>query len=409
LTGPRLPQKRIVIMWTNFLPYHVARIRHLRIRLQALGWPLTAIEVASRDALYPFPEDTSKSENDYICLFSGDSYRELSPYTIHSRALKALERIQPDVVIAPSTPFPSGMASVKYCLDHDKLCVMMDDAWEYSDKRGFIVRAMKKIIHQNIDAAFIPALSHASYYLSMGFPPDRIFYGVDVVDNDFYSAGAETARGQADVLRDALNLPSKYFIFVGRFIARKGIALLLEAYRRYAQTAQHDAWGLVLVGEGDERHQHEEAMHEYPEVKFVGSQFGEQLCRYYGLASAFILPSAVETWGLVANEAMASQLPVIISKGCGAGRALVEEGKNGRTFDVGDSKALSQYMLELTRLPADRLYEMGVRSKDIIAKFSLDTFADSVIAAASVPRREPGSLQAKLLTRFWNGRISFYP
>lgn len=396
-------------MWTNFLPYHVARIRHLRNRLQSLGWSLTAIEVASKDALYPFPEDTSKRENDYICLFSGESYRELSPYIIHRKAVRVLESIQPDAVIAPSTPFPSGMASVKYCFDHDKLCIMMDDAWEYSDKRGFIVTATKKIIHRNVDAAFIPAPSHTSYYIRMGFPPERIFYGVDVVDNDFFSAAAETARGQAGALRRALNLPSKYFIFVGRFIARKGITTLLEAYRRYSESAQENAWGLVLVGDGDERQHCEEAMHGFPGVRFVGSQFGEQLCTYYGLASAFILPSTVETWGLVANEALASQLPVIISKGCGAGRALVEEGNNGWTFDPGDSGTLSRLMLELTKMPAERLLAMGLRSKEIIAGFSLDTFADSVVSAASLPLREPGGILADLLTKFWNGRISFYP
>jgi len=60
-------------------------------------------------------------------------------------------------------------------------------------------------------------------------------------------------------------------------------------------------------------------------------------------------------------------------------------------------------------MPADRLHAMGLRSKEIIAKWSLDTFANSVIAAASLPRREPGGLLAKLLTQFWNGRISFYP
>ena len=409
MTGFHNSQKHVVIMWTKFLPYHVARIRHLRNRLHALGWFLTAIEVASKDALYPFPQDASKKGDDYICLFSGESYRELSPYIIHKKTLSAIESLRPDAVIAPATPFPSGMASVKYGLDHDKLCIMMDDAWEYSDKRGFIVSTMKKIIHRNVDAAFIPAPSHASYYLDMGFPQERIFYGVDVVDNDFFSSGAEIARGQADSLRSALNLPSKYFIFVGRFIDRKGITTLLEAYRRYSQSAQRDTWGLVLVGEGDERRQHQEAMHGFLGVKFVGSQFGEQLCQYYGLASAFILPSVVETWGLVVNEAMASRLPVIISKGCGAARALVEEGQNGWTFDVGDSGTLSQLMLELTTMPADRLHTMGLRSKEIIARWSLDTFADSVVSALSLPQREPGGILANLLTNLWTGRISFYP
>ncbi len=395
-------------MWTKYLPYHIARIRHLRKRLLGLDWHLTAIEVASKDALYPFPESTSRGD-DYICLFSGKSYRALAPHTMHMTVLRTLERLQPDVVIAPATPFPSGMASIKYSLQYNKISVMMDDAWEFSDRRGPIITAIKKVIHRNVDAAFIPAPSHASYYLRMGFPLERIFYGVDTVDNDYFETSADTVRRQSIRLRRELNLPSKYFLFVGRFIERKGIKTLLDAYCQYRKSSSKEKWGLVLVGEGDERKHHEERMKEFTEVKFVGSQFGENLCRYYGLASAFILPSEVETWGLVVNEAMASRLPVLISKGCGAGRELVEEGRNGWTFGVDDSEALAHCMSAMTDLPAGRLEQMGLHSSEIIHKWSLDTFADSVIAASSLQRRERGGFISYLVTKFWTGRISFYP
>jgi glycosyltransferase involved in cell wall biosynthesis len=395
-------------MWTKYLPHHVARIRHTRKRLLALEWHLTAIEVASKDALYPFPENVSR-EDDYICLFSGKSYRALAPYTIHTTALRTIERLQPDVVIAPATPFPSGMASIKYCLQHNKISVMMDDAWEFSDRRGPIISAIKKVIHRNIDAAFIPAPSHAPYYLKMGFSPERIFYGVDTVDNDYFETFADMFRRQATTLRRELNLPSKYFLFVGRFIERKGIKTLLDAYCQYRKSSSKEKWGLILVGDGDEQKHHEERMKEFPEVKFVGSQFGENLCRYYGLASAFILPSEGETWGLVVNEAMASRLPVLISRGCGAGGELVEEGGNGWTFGVDDSGGLAQCMSAMTDLPAERLEQMGLHSSKIIDKWSLDTFADSVIAASSIQRRERGGFISYLVTKFWTGRISFYP
>lgn len=396
-------------MWTKFLPYHQARIRHLRERLLAIDWHLTAIEVASRDALYPFPENIPSHGDDYVCLFTGKSYRALSPYIIHATALRTLEKIRPDVVIAPSTPFPSGMAAVKYSLSNSSLTIMMDDAWEDSDQRGAIVTMAKKIIHKNVDAAFIPAPSHTSYYVKVGFPAERIFYGVDVIDNDFFSAHANSARRQADSLRTALGLPRQYFIFVGRFIERKGIGTLLDAYRRYSLLAPKDRWGLVLIGEGDEYQRYQGQMKEFPDVKFAGSRFSEQLCQDDGLASAFILPSTIETWGLVVNEAMASHLPVLVSKGCGAGRALVEEGKNGWTFDVGNAEMLSQLMFKMSEMPADRLHTMGERSKEIIAGWSLDTFADSVIAASSLPRRDRGNIVSNLITKLWTGRISFYP
>ena len=396
-------------MWTKYLPYHIARIRHLRKRLTALDWHLTAIEVASKDALYPFPESENNGADDYVCLFSGKSYRALSPSTIHKTATHALERLQPDVVIAPATPFPSGMAAVKYCLDHGKISVMMDDAWELSDRRGVIISRTKKIIHRNIDAAFIPAPTHASYYLDKGFPEDRIFFGVDVVDNDFFMSGADRSRQHAEALRPELKLPPTFFLFVGRFIPRKGIATLLEAYRRYSDAVETDKWGLILVGEGAERETHEEAMRGYPLVKFVGSQFGEELCTYYGLSSAFILPSEVETWGLVVNEAMASQLPVLVSNRCGAGRALVEEGVNGWTFDPDDPEKLSSLLARISQLSADTLHGMGVRSREIMGEWSLDTFADSVVRASQLSPRQKGGFMANLVTRLWTGRISFYP
>lgn len=396
-------------MWTKYLPYHIARIRHLRKRLHALNWHLTAIEVASKDALYPFPEDTQSRGDDYICLFSGKSYRALAPGTIHLTALRTLEGLQPDAVIAPSTPFPSGMASIKYSLQNNKISIMMDDAWEFSDRRGFLVTTAKKIIHNNVDGVFIPAPSHAPYYRKMGFPDDRIFYGVDAVDNDFFGSRAEHFRQQADSLRCELSLPRNYFLFVGRFIERKGIGTLLDAYRRYYDEPNSERWGLVLVGEGEERRQHELAMKAYPDVKFVGSQFGENLCQYYALAGALVLPSEVETWGLVVNEAMASRLPVLVSKGCGAGLQLVEEGENGWRFANGDSPTLAKLMSTMANMPVERLRRMGQRSKEIIDKWSLDTFADSVVSAVSIPRRERAGFMSYFVTKFWTGRISFYP
>ena len=106
---------------------------------------------------------------------------------------------------------------------------------------------------------------------------------------------------------------------------------------------------------------------------------------------------------------MASRLPVLISKGCGAGKELVEEGKNGWTFGVGDSEALARNMSAMTDLSVERLQQMGSHSSAIIHKWSLDTFADSVIAASSLPRRERGGFISYLVTKFWTGRISFYP
>ena len=91
---------------------------------------------------------------------------------------------------------------------------------------------------------------------------------------------------------------------------------------------------------------------------------------FYGLADAFILPSIKEEWGLVVNEAMASGLPVIVSKTAGCAEDLLDAVKpddappgtgsqlarmglkdcvraNGLVFDPNSSEELAQALLLL--------------------------------------------------------------
>ena len=402
-------QKHIVVIWSKFLPYHVQRIRHLYRRVHAEGYRLTAIEVASRDGLYPFPEVDTLDPADYVCIFSGSTYRALSPLSIHHRIYSTIEDLHPDIVISPSTPFPSGMAAINYCLKHNKVVAMMDDAWELSDRRGIIITAVKRLIHRNVDAAFIPAPTHASYYLNMGFNKQQLVYGVDVVDNDWYSHGSDEVRRNPQELRMRLNLPSRYFLFVGRLIKRKGLETLLQAYHLYRQHAVGEPWSLVLVGEGKELETYRSMAHNTQGIVFAGAQFGTDLLNHYALASAFVLPSIVETWGLVVNEAMASGLPVIVSDGCGAGRALIRNNVNGWLFPRSDAKKLWAILAMVSTKGDTELCDIGARARQSIDQYSLDTFADGVLKIARMPLAKHGGFISNLLTRFWIGRISFYP
>lgn len=62
-----------------------------------------------------------------------------------------------------------------------------------------------------------------------------------------------------------------------------------------------------VVGDGP---QLAELKERYPEVRFVGSQHGEDLARYYAAADVFVFPSKTDTFGLVLLEALASGVPV---------------------------------------------------------------------------------------------------
>jgi len=63
----------------------------------------------------------------------------------------------------------------------------------------------------------------------------------------------------------------------------------------------------VMVGDGPDRGRLEAA---YPEARFLGAKFGEELAAIYASADVFVFPSRTETFGLVLLEALASGLPV---------------------------------------------------------------------------------------------------
>lgn len=396
----------VVIIWQRFLSYHRARIRQTQLRLASLGHRLTAIEVASQDASYGFAETEDSGKYGHVCCFPGSSYHDHTAPEIHRAVRQVLTKLHPDVVFAPATPFPEGMAADAHRLASGCRRVMMDDAWEQTDRRGWLTSAMKRLIHRNIDGVFIPAPSHLAYYERLGFPRGRAVFGVDVVDNVYFHRFADAACAGATAIRAERGLPEKYFLFVGRFLPRKGLETLVTAYGRYRAQTVSEAWELVLVGGGPHLANIQALAENVAGVQFAGVVTGEDLCQYYGLAQTLIVPSVLDPWGLVVNEGLAAGLPVLVSRGCGAAGTLVAEGENGWTFAAEDTDELAGLMLRVSVLTDELLTRMGSKSREIIANWSLDRFADGVVEALNLPRRAPAGMLADMTTKAWKGRVS---
>jgi glycosyltransferase involved in cell wall biosynthesis len=115
----------------------------------------------------------------------------------------------------------------------------------------------------------------------------------------------------------------------------------------------------------------------------------DTLPAYYGLASAFILPSVIEPWGLVVNEAMAAGLPVLVSERCGCAQDLVQRGRNGFTFDPCDIEDQASLMLRLSSMPETQRSAMGLASQEIISRWTPELFAQNLEKAAQAARTAP--------------------
>ena len=221
----------------------------------------------------------------------------------------------------------------------------------------------------------------AEYFRYYGVPDDRIVpvhMTVDVTDIMSRSDAAR-ANGRA-ALRASFGLPENavVFIYVGRLEARKGLTTLLAAFSRL-----HDARAnavLLIVGTGSEQPRVEAATRVNAAVRYAGRLDHDAVINAYASADVAVLPSIVEPWGLVVNEAMAAGLPVIVSDRAGCVDDLVTPGETGIVVAAGAMEPLHDAMRDLVDHPARRA-DMGRAGRQRISGWTLEDQAARIVDA----------------------------
>jgi N-acetyl-alpha-D-glucosaminyl L-malate synthase BshA len=104
---------------------------------------------------------------------------------------------------------------------------------------------------------------------------------------------------------------------------------------------------LLMIGDGPERQTMEQLTRELglcDDTRFLGKQ--EKLEEILSITDLFLLPSAYESFGLAALEAMACRVPVISSNAGGIPEINIH-GKTGYLTEVGDFNAMATFCIEL--------------------------------------------------------------
>jgi glycosyltransferase involved in cell wall biosynthesis len=393
---------KTVALHTDFRIYWPARLKRLSDELRKRGDTLTVIEIAGRGSAYAFSEETAKDALDWICLFPNDPIETLNPSATKKAVMDKLDDLNPDVVMAGAIAFTSGAAAVDWAKRRHKAVVIFDDSKKEDVKRNRIVDTIKKIIYSHVDAVFCPSADWLDTYTYWGFRKQAVFYGVDVVDNAFW---------QANEVEKRLELPEKYLLAVGRQIERKNFRTLIEAFIQLTDNGQNTGVSLLLAGEGTERSSLEKSIPEKYRsiVRFYPFQDQTALRVMYRHALAFILPSRSDQWGLVVNEAMASGLPVIVSRRCGCANSLVVEGENGFVFSPENRQELISCMEKIIKRSQESLSGMRAKSREIIRRWDLDRFSQGAVDAMDYAvrnKRRPFFFVCKYVLAYWKGRYN---
>jgi glycosyltransferase involved in cell wall biosynthesis len=165
------------------------------------------------------------------------------------------------------------------------------------------------------DAAFVPGRASYEYMLFLGMQPERIFTGYYGAYEGIYFPGKPINKRPND------------FLFIGQLISRKGIDLLLDAYKEYR--LKGGFYSLRIAGMGPFRNQC------FGEgVIYEGHvQEPEQVADLMRGARFLLVPSRKDHWATVVCEAMACGTPVIATKYVGSTSDLLIDGVNGILVD----------------------------------------------------------------------------
>ena len=385
------PVRHVCVQWPRLGPYHLARLRALHARLAAEGARLTALETGRADTTYAWREERGAELFARVSALGDLAPERTAPAQTRRALTAALDRIDPDAVAITSYSTPDAQAALAWCRHRRRPAVVMFDSRAEDAPRVGWREAVKRVLVGQFDAALVAGTPQVDYLTALGMPPEAVFRPVDVVDNAHFAQGAARARREG-----ALPHPGPYVLSVNRFVARKNVDGLIRAYAGYRQRAEAEGrrpWPLVLLGDGPERDRL--AAFAGEGVVFGGFQQADALPAWYAGAGLYVHPALADPWGLVVNEAMAAGLAVAVSTGAGCGPDLVDG--NGARFDPRDHGALAALLVRLTGPETDR-EAMGARSREIIARYTPETFADGLWGAVQAARTRadrPLSLPAR--------------
>ncbi|HEX8847961.1 MAG TPA: glycosyltransferase [Gemmatimonadaceae bacterium] len=228
---------------------------------------------------------------------------------------------------------------------------------------------------------------NAEFYRHFGVPDARLRWAPYAVDNARFALEPSARAAARGSHRDALGIAADAIAFIvpAKIIERKRPFDALAAFATVA--AEDPRAHLIYLGDGPERARLETAIraHRLSErVSITGFVNQRAIPGWYATGDCVMLLSdSRETWGLAINEGMAGGLAPIVSDAVGCAPDLVRPGENGFTYPLGDVGALAAAMRSYLALSDAERAAMALRSREIIAGYTVAGVADAIAAAVA--------------------------
>lgn len=290
-----------------------------------------------------------------------------------------LKQIQPDVVI--TTGFiPTFLYAFGWCLLNGTPHVAMTDG-TFDSEAGltWLHRWARRFVFKRT-AAFVGACEGSlKLFRSYRIPDSRLHLSELCIHNEKF------------------NLPRQPdgpdFLFSGRFVEHKRPLFAMQVAQQVAKRSGRRT-SIEFLGQGPmepQLRQFAESIAESVDVRFRGYLPQSELPQVFAAAKVFLFPSEWDAWGLVANEACAAGMPIIISPHAGAAGELVKDGVNGYVLPLN----LESWAAAATKLITDEALNsrLGANGRECVSAYNFTSAArglsSAIRRAAAITAKPP--------------------
>lgn len=324
-------------------------------------------------------------ELDFGHLFLRENVFTVRGRYIHSNpgVISALYRFSPDVIVTGGFN-PTHLYAFAYALARRLPHVAMTDGTDISE-RGLSKahRAVRQLVYGRSRAFVAASDGGLRLYESYGVPAESCFKSCLCIDNAAFSPGPAPQKDFD-------------FLFCGRIEAVKNplfaLGVALATARRLGRRVS-----ILFVGAGDleQALKAEAAQHaDLVRAEYLGFTAHDVLPSIYRSARLFLFPSRWDPWGVVANEACAAGLPVIVSPEPGVANELVIDGRNGFVCPLETEAWAGRAAMLLTQ---PLVWERFSRnSTEMVRNYTYANAAAGLVAACRHSVAHPASPRLKM-------------
>jgi glycosyltransferase involved in cell wall biosynthesis len=224
--------------------------------------------------------------------------------------------------------------------------------------------------YQLADYIIVPSKYAKNTFEKAGFDGSKIFiipYGVDI---SRFSSSENQIETRNPLANDIFRV-----LFIGQIVLRKGVHYLIDAFCKLKLPDIE----LVLIGEIEPEFKDfiTDKVKLDTRIKLLGQIPNAELQQYYSSASVFVLPSLADSFGLVSLEAMACELPVIVTENTGSNEA-VSEGVNGFIIPIRNAQIIAEKLAWFYEHPDERRM-MGIRARESALEYTWEHYGEHIV------------------------------